>query len=118
MVPGGQIPRLDFTARDISMITVELASAITTRDLLIKQGILPINKMNQKYRRIQYINKSNKVKIYPREFSTIVPANLDDISNLSKEYGITIARALHIKKGKEPLTIIQRGDASYIDPYT
>ena len=46
MVLGGQMPRLDFTAKDVSMITAELASAIATRDLLVKQGILPANIMN------------------------------------------------------------------------
>ena len=33
MVQGGQMPHLDFTARNISMITAELASAFATRDL-------------------------------------------------------------------------------------
>ena len=48
MVLGGQMPRLDFTARDISMITVELASATTTRDFLVKQGTLSVNIINKK----------------------------------------------------------------------
>ena len=61
---------------------------------------------------------SNKVKIYPHKFNTIVTANINDIPNLSQEYCITIARALRIKSGKVPLRIVQRGDASYIEPYT
>ena len=41
MVMGGPPPKLDFTGRDIGMVVVDVALAMATKDMLIKQGILP-----------------------------------------------------------------------------
>ena len=38
---GGAVPKLDFNPRDIGMIVVDVALAMATKDMLIKQGILP-----------------------------------------------------------------------------
>ena len=40
-VLGGVYPKLDLTPRDFGMVTVHVTSALATRDLLIKQGIIP-----------------------------------------------------------------------------
>lgn len=39
------IPKLDTTARDLGMVTVDIALALVSKDMLIKQGILPPNIM-------------------------------------------------------------------------
>lgn len=41
MAIGGPPPKLDFTPRDIGMVVVDVALAMATKDMLIKQGILP-----------------------------------------------------------------------------
>ena len=41
MAIGGPSPKLDFTPRDIGMVVVDVALAMATKDMLIKQGILP-----------------------------------------------------------------------------
>ena len=38
---GGASPKLDFTPRDIGMVVSDVALAMATKDMLIKQGILP-----------------------------------------------------------------------------
>ena len=46
MAIGGPSPKLDFTPRDIGMVVVDVALAIATKDMLIKQGILPPDILN------------------------------------------------------------------------
>ena len=41
MVFKGAMPKLDFTPRDIGMVVLDLSAAMATKDMLIKQGILP-----------------------------------------------------------------------------
>ena len=41
MAIGGAQPKLDFNARDIGMVVVDVALAMATKDMLIKQGMLP-----------------------------------------------------------------------------
>ena len=50
-----------------------------------------------------------KLRFIQKKLNTIVTANLDDMPNLSKEYGITITWALRIriKSGKEPLKLVK-----------
>lgn len=38
---GGPAPKLDFTARDIGMVVVDVALAMATKDMLVKQGLIP-----------------------------------------------------------------------------
>lgn len=38
---GGPPPKLDFTARDIGMVAVDVALAMATKDMLVKQGLIP-----------------------------------------------------------------------------
>lgn len=38
---GGPSPKLDFTPRDVGMVIADVALAMATKDMLIKQGILP-----------------------------------------------------------------------------
>lgn len=45
MVIGGQPPKLDFTPRDVGMVVVDVALAMATNDMLIKQGIIPVDIM-------------------------------------------------------------------------
>ena len=45
MVMGGSSPKLDPTPRDIGMVVIDVALAMATKDMLIKQGILPANVM-------------------------------------------------------------------------
>lgn len=45
MVIKGAPPRLDINARDIGMVVVDVALAMATKDMLIKQGILPADIM-------------------------------------------------------------------------
>ena len=41
MAMGGSPPKLDFTPHDAGMVVLDVALAMTTKDLLIKQGVLP-----------------------------------------------------------------------------
>ena len=41
MAIGGSLPKLDFTPRDVGMVVVDVALAIATKDMLIKQGLIP-----------------------------------------------------------------------------
>ena len=41
MAMVGSPPKLDFTSRDVGMVTVDVALAMATKDMLIKQGIIP-----------------------------------------------------------------------------
>lgn len=45
MVIGGASPKLDFTPRDVGMVVVDVALAMATKDMLIRQGILPADIM-------------------------------------------------------------------------
>ena len=38
---GGPAPKLDFTPRDIGMAVADVALALATRDVLVKQGLIP-----------------------------------------------------------------------------
>ena len=42
---GGSTPKLDPTPRDVGMVVLDVALAMATRDLLIKQGIIPTDIM-------------------------------------------------------------------------
>ena len=42
----GNSPKLDFTANDMAMITGDVALAFATRDMLVKQGIIPASILN------------------------------------------------------------------------
>ena len=44
-VLGGSAPKLDFTPRDMGMVIADVALALATKDMLIKQGILPADIM-------------------------------------------------------------------------
>ena len=41
MAMAGSSPKLDFTPRDVGMVVLDVAVAMGTKDLLIKQGIIP-----------------------------------------------------------------------------
>ena len=41
MAIGGAVPKLDFTPRDVGMVVADVALAMATKDMLIKQGIIP-----------------------------------------------------------------------------
>ena len=41
MAIGGSPPKLGFTPRDVSMVVVDVALAMATKDMLIKQGLFP-----------------------------------------------------------------------------
>ena len=41
MVIGGSPPKLDFPPRDVGMVEVDVAPAMATKDMLIKQGLIP-----------------------------------------------------------------------------
>ena len=41
MAIGGSPPKLDFTPRDVGMVVVDVALAMATKDMLIKQGFIP-----------------------------------------------------------------------------
>ena len=45
MVIGGAPPKLDFMARDVGMVVVDLYLAMATKDMLIKQGVIPADIM-------------------------------------------------------------------------
>lgn len=40
-VLGGALPKLDYDARDLGMAVVDVSLAMATKDVLIKQGIIP-----------------------------------------------------------------------------
>ena len=41
MVIGGSPPKLDLTSRDVGMVLVDVALAMSTKDMPIKQGLIP-----------------------------------------------------------------------------
>ena len=41
MAAGGSPMKLDFTPVDVSMVVVDVALAMATKDMLIKQGLIP-----------------------------------------------------------------------------
>ena len=41
MVFKGSLPRLDLTPRDAGMVVLDLSAAMATKDMLIKQGLIP-----------------------------------------------------------------------------
>ena len=41
MVFKGPVPRLDLTPRDAGMVVLDLSAAVVTKDMLIKQGLIP-----------------------------------------------------------------------------
>ena len=41
METGGSSPKLDFTPRDVGMVVVDVALAMATKGMLIKQGLIP-----------------------------------------------------------------------------
>lgn len=41
MIFKGATPKLDFTGFDLGMVVLDLSLAMASRDLLIKQGLLP-----------------------------------------------------------------------------
>ena len=41
MVIRGSPPKVDFTPRDVDMVVVDVALAMATKDMLIKQGLIP-----------------------------------------------------------------------------
>ena len=45
MVIGGAPPKLNFTARYMGMVVVVVALAMATKDMLIKQGVIPADIM-------------------------------------------------------------------------
>ncbi|MEW8318352.1 MAG: hypothetical protein AB2660_18845 [Candidatus Thiodiazotropha sp.] len=45
MAIGGSPPKLDFTPRDVGMVIVDVALAMATKDVLIKQGLIPADIM-------------------------------------------------------------------------
>ena len=45
MVMEGSLPKLDFRPRDVGMVALDVALAMGTKDVLIKQGIIPPNIM-------------------------------------------------------------------------
>ena len=45
MAMGGSPSKLDFAPHDVGMVILDIALAMTTKDVLIKQGIIPANIM-------------------------------------------------------------------------
>ena len=41
MVFKGPMPRLDLTPRDAGMVVLDLTAAMATKDMLIRQGLIP-----------------------------------------------------------------------------
>ena len=41
MVFKGTMPKLDFTGYDLGMIVLDVGLAMATKDMLVKQGIIP-----------------------------------------------------------------------------
>ena len=54
MAMGGSTPKLDPTPRDVGMVVLDVALVMGTRDLLIKQGIIPADIMNGKHRNARW----------------------------------------------------------------
>ena len=46
MVFKGSLPRLDLTPRDAGMVVLDLSAAMATKDMLIKQGLIPFDIVN------------------------------------------------------------------------
>jgi hypothetical protein len=42
---GGDAPKLDFKPRDIGMVVVDVTLAMATKDMLVRQGIIPADIM-------------------------------------------------------------------------
>ena len=45
MVLGGAPPKVDFTARGVGMFVVDVALAMATKAMLIRQGVIPVDVM-------------------------------------------------------------------------
>ena len=45
MAMGDSPPKLDFAPRDVGMVVLDVALAMGTKDLLIKQGVIPADIM-------------------------------------------------------------------------
>ena len=45
MVVGGSPPKLDLMPRDAGMIVLDIALAMSTKEMLITQGIIPVDIM-------------------------------------------------------------------------
>ena len=45
MAMGDNPPKLDFAFRDVGMVILDVALEMTTKDVLIKQGIIPADIM-------------------------------------------------------------------------
>ena len=45
MAMGGNLPKLDFTPGNVGMVMLDVALAMGTKDVLIKQGIIPADIM-------------------------------------------------------------------------
>ena len=41
MVMGGAAPKLEFTARDVGLVVLDVGLAMAMKDMLVKQGIIP-----------------------------------------------------------------------------
>ena len=46
MVLKGPTPKLDFTGFDAGMVVLDVGLAMATKDMLIKQGIIPADLLN------------------------------------------------------------------------
>ena len=45
MALKGPLPKLDFTPHDAGMVVLNVALAMATKDMLVKQGVIPANIM-------------------------------------------------------------------------
>ena len=45
MIIKGPIPKLDFTPRDVGMVVLDVTLGMATKDLQVKQGVLPADIM-------------------------------------------------------------------------
>ena len=45
LILKGSTPKLDFTPRDFGMAVLDISAAMATKEMLIKQGIIPNNIM-------------------------------------------------------------------------
>ncbi len=43
MVFKGTTPKLDFTGYDVGMVVLDVGLAMATKDMFIKQGIIPVD---------------------------------------------------------------------------
>ena len=41
IVMGGAAPKLEFTARDVGLVVLDVGLTTATKDMLVKQGIIP-----------------------------------------------------------------------------